>query len=60
MKPVYGAYIPLKKTLQTALSRPSAFEQILNYINYLSEDKFYLSNVLQGDLWKKNMLIVIK
>lgn len=51
MKSKFAAYIPLKSSLETALSVPDVLDSILQYINDLRKDTRKLSNVVQGDLW---------
>lgn len=54
IKKVYGAHVPLQKTLETFFSIPGIFEQMHEYYKELSTEKNVLSNFVQGDLWSKN------
>lgn len=53
LKSIFATYVPLKDTLQTVLSKPGILDSIIQYMDDLSADKKYLSNVIQGDLWLK-------
>ncbi|XP_051165298.1 uncharacterized protein LOC127284058 [Leptopilina boulardi] len=53
MKSIFAAYVPLKDTLQTVLSKPGILDSIIQYMDDLGADKKYLRNVIQGDLWLK-------
>lgn len=52
-KDIYAVHIPLKKTLEKVLSVPQVFEEILKYIKQLNEENIFMTNLMQGDLWKK-------
>lgn len=53
MKSIFAAYVPLKDSLQTVLSKPGILDSIIQYMDDLGADKKYLRNVIQGDLWLK-------
>lgn len=55
MKTVYATYISLIKTLKAVLGVPGVFKQIEDYVIKLSKETSTLSNVMQGDLWKKKI-----
>lgn len=52
----YATYIPLKKSLKIFLEIPGLFKQILSYMSSLLKESAVISNVLQGELWKKKYL----
>lgn len=52
--------IPLKPTLETIFPKPGVFEQIQNDVSTLEKGSIHLSNIMPGELWKKNILNLTK
>lgn len=50
-KLMHGIHVPLRKTFKLFLEIPGILNQIINYINKLSNESHIISNILQADLW---------
>lgn len=48
---MHGVHVPLRKTFKLFLEIPGMLNQIINYINKLSNESHILSNIVQGNLW---------
>ena len=53
MRPVYAAYVSLRDTLKTVLSKPGVFKEIQDYVKILANETSIVLNIMQGDLWSK-------
>ncbi|KAJ8673109.1 hypothetical protein QAD02_004370 [Eretmocerus hayati] len=50
--PVCVQFIPLRKVLKKFLELPGLFERLTEYLQELLNDKFFISNVVQGSIWE--------
>lgn len=50
-KIVYGARVPLSETLQLVSKIPGFFNELIKYKNFVQNEKRFLVNFLQADLW---------
>ncbi|KAJ8671615.1 hypothetical protein QAD02_002874 [Eretmocerus hayati] len=48
--------IPLKQTFKTFFERPGVLKAILKYMTHLYSDNNVLSNLIQGEGWRKKMI----
>ena len=51
----YAVHIPLRKSLKIFVRIPSMFQELLNYINTLKEERKIVTNIIQGNLWIKKI-----
>jgi hypothetical protein len=55
MKSVTGQFIPLRKVLTNFFYLPYALEDTLSYMAELSSEENWLSNFVQGSVWKRKL-----
>lgn len=53
-KPLYGVFVPLRKSFKLFLEIPNIFNDTLTYMNNLLKEKSVISNIVQAELWQKN------
>lgn len=53
---MYGIHIPLRHSLKLFLEIPGMFSQIKEYISKLRSELKIITNIIQGELWKKKYM----
>lgn len=52
-KKVWGMHVPLRNSLKCLFELPGVYESVKRYMQTLYEETDEISNIIQGDLWKK-------
>lgn len=51
-KKAYGAYVSIPETFKTVFSNSNLFHEMYNYALKVSQEKQFLTNIIQGKLWR--------